>query len=106
MADLTELTDDSFNGFINENSLCVIDFWAPWCGPCMMLGPVIKELSGEYAGKVAFAKLNIDESKVKAGEFNVMSIPTILFVKDGEVVDTVIGALPKEKIKAKIDSLL
>ncbi|MFH1789222.1 MAG: thioredoxin [Candidatus Altiarchaeota archaeon] len=106
MSNLAELTDESFDDFVKGNSVCVIDFWAPWCGPCMMVGPLVDELAGEYAGKVAFGKLNIDDNKAKAGEFSVMSIPTILFVKDGDVVDKIIGALPKDKIKARIESLL
>lgn len=106
MENVVDLTDDSFDEFTSSNGVCVVDFWAAWCGPCMMLAPIIGELAKEYAGKAAFGKLNIDENKGKADVHSVMSIPTLIFFKGGEKVDTVVGALPKDKIKAKIDSLL
>jgi len=106
MSEVTELSDDSFDGFLKGNSLCVVDFWAPWCGPCRMVGPVLEQLATEYKERIAFGKLNIDENPGKAEEYGVMSIPTIILVKDGNVVDKIIGSLPKEKIKQKLEGLL
>jgi len=106
MSEVTELSDDSFDEFLKENSLCVVDFWAPWCGPCRMVGPVLDQLAGEYKGEITFGKLNIDENPGKAEDYGVMSIPTIILVKDGKVVDRVVGALPKERIKERLVRLL
>jgi thioredoxin 1 len=104
--DAVNLTDETFDDFMAENPVCVVDFWAPWCGPCKMVAPAIDELAKEYKGKIAFGKLNIDENNKKAGEYGVMSIPTLILVKDGKIVDKIIGALPKQRIKDRIDSLL
>jgi thioredoxin 1 len=106
VGEVTELSDDSFDGFLKENPLCVVDFWAPWCGPCRMVGPVLDQLAKEYGGRIAFGKLNIDENDEKASEYGVMSIPTIILVKDGDVTDKIVGALPKDRIKQKLERLL
>ena len=105
MANVTELSDDSFKAFIAENQVAVIDLWAPWCGPCKMIAPIVEELAGEMED-VAFAKLNIDEAKATAQEFGVMSIPTLLVLKEGQEVGRIVGALPKERIKQQIKASL
>jgi thioredoxin 1 len=79
-----------------------VDCWAPWCGPCRMLSPLIDELASDYKGKVVFGKLNTDNNRGIAGKFGIMSIPTLLFVKNGKLIDTVIGVVPKEIIESKL----
>ena len=96
------LTEDNFEDFVKKNSLVVIDCWAPWCGPCRMVGPVIDELAKEYQGKILFGKLNTDENQNIAMKFNIMSIPTFLIFKNGELVDRPIGAMPKPAIEEAI----
>ncbi len=83
--------------------LSIVDFWAPWCGPCKMLGPVFEAVSNEYP-EVTFAKVNVDEAQDLAVEFNVMSIPTLVLIRDGEIVDQQMGALSKDQLKDFIDS--
>ncbi|GEN57348.1 thioredoxin [Halolactibacillus alkaliphilus] len=97
-----KVTDQSFKDQ-TAKGLVVVDFWAPWCGPCKMIGPVLEELSDEMADKVTIAKLNVDENQQTAGQYGVMSIPTLLFFKDGEVVDQVVGFQPKEALEARIN---
>lgn len=84
----------------------VVDFYADWCGPCKMMSPIIDELSTAYEGKVKIGKVNTDENRTVASKYNIMSIPTILFIKNGEVVDTVVGALPKAVLEEKINKLI
>lgn len=84
----------------------VIDFWAPWCGPCHMISPVIEELDNDYGGAISFCKINTDESADIASRYNVMSIPTLLLIKDGEVKETVVGVAPKATLKKKFDEYL
>ena len=100
MSKPTEATDDTFEKIVKGNPLLVVDCWAPWCGPCKMLSPVIDQLAAEYAGKAAFAKLNIDENPRTASEFGVMSIPTVLIMKNGKLVDQVVGAATKQQMTA------
>lgn len=83
----------------------MVDFYADWCGPCRMVAPIVEELAGEYAGKVKIGKINVDENPNTAKQYNVMSIPTILFIKGGKVVDQVIGALPKASLQQKLNLL-
>ena len=83
----------------------IVDFYADWCGPCRMVAPIVEELAGEYAGKVKIGKINVDENPNTAKQYNVMSIPTILFIKGGKVVDQVIGALPKASLQQKLNRL-
>lgn len=84
----------------------VVDFWAPWCGPCQMISPIIEEMAVKYEGKVVISKCNVDENSVIPMKYRVMNIPTILFFKNGEVVDKVVGAVPKKDLDNKIASLL
>ncbi len=101
------LTSDTWEQeVLKSNGLVVVDFWAAWCGPCRMVAPTIEELAKEYAGRVKIGKLNTDENADIASKYKIMGIPTIMFFKDGEKVDQIVGAVPKQQIKAKIDSLL
>ena len=84
----------------------VVDFWAPWCGPCLMVSPIIDELAVKYEGKVTISKCNVDENSAIPSKYRVMNIPTIIFFKNGEVVDRVVGALPKRELDNKIASLI
>jgi thioredoxin 1 len=94
------LTDNNFSATVTANELLVVDFWAPWCGPCRMVGPIIEQLANEYAGKAAFGKMNVDENQVVASNYGIMSIPTIVVFHRGQAVETVIGAYPKQHIEA------
>lgn len=91
---------------LKSSGVVVVDFWAVWCGPCRMVAPTIEELAKEYAGKIKVGKLNTDENSDIASKYKIMGIPTIMFFKDGKKVDQIVGAVPKQQIKAKIDSLL
>ena len=95
------LTDSNFNSEIAKHKLIVVDFWAPWCGPCRMVGPLVEELAAEYAGKVAFGKLNVDENTMVPSRFGVRGIPTLIVFKDGQIVDTSVGACSKSHIESK-----
>lgn len=101
-----EITDASYEEFIGKYPVAVIDCWAPWCGPCRMLGPIIDELAGEYKGRVAFGKMNTDENRTVPQQHGIMSIPTMLFFADGILVETEVGVKPKEQLKQMLDSLL
>ena len=101
-----EITNENFTELLEKYPLLLVDCWASWCMPCKMIEPVIEELAKEYAGKIVFGKINVDEQRELATRFNIMSIPTLLFFKDGQVADTLIGALPKEQIEEKIKSQL
>ncbi len=96
------LTDSNFNEMVVKYPLLVVDFWAPWCGPCRMVSPVIEQLATELAGKVVFGKLNVDENPKVAGTFGIQSIPTISIFKNGKPVDGFVGAVPKTQIQARI----
>ncbi|MFA5353332.1 MAG: thioredoxin [Thermodesulfovibrionales bacterium] len=91
---------------LQSNGLVMVDFWAVWCGPCRMVAPTVEELAKEYAGKVTIGKLNTDENPDVASKYKIMGIPTIMFFKNGEKVDQVVGAVPKPQLKAKLDALL
>lgn len=106
MADLV-ITDSDFKTQVLENSgLVIVDFWAPWCGPCKVLGPVIEELATEYAGKVKIGKMNVDENSQTPGQYGIMSIPSVLFFKNGQPVKSMVGAQSKESYKQEIEQLL
>ena len=100
------VSDSEFNEFIGKYPYVIVDCWAPWCGPCRMLGPVIDELAGDYKGKIVFGKLNTDENQATAMTHGIMSIPTLLFFKDGQLVDKTMGAMPKDALEPKIQSHL
>ena len=97
-----EVNEKNFREMVDKYPLVVIDCWAAWCGPCRMVSPVIDELAEEYAGEVVFGKLNVDENPELAKRFNIMGIPTILFIKNGQEADRLIGAAPKLLIENKL----
>lgn len=97
-----EVTDQNFTNETAEG-LVLVDFWAPWCGPCKMIAPVLEELDGEVGDKVKIVKLNVDDNQETAGKYGVMSIPTLLLMKDGNVVDQVVGFQPKEALSQLVD---
>ncbi|MBW1678755.1 MAG: thioredoxin [Deltaproteobacteria bacterium] len=102
-----EVIDQNFEEEVLKSELPVlIDFWAPWCGPCQMVSPVIEKLSEEYSGKLKFCKINVDVAQVTASKFGIMSIPTLMFFKNGQNVDQIVGTVPESGIKPKIDDLL
>lgn len=104
MSKYLELTSDNFNE--TESGVSLVDFWAPWCGPCKMLSPVIEELAEDFDGKAKICKVNTDEEAELSAKFGVRSIPTLIFFKDGQVVDTLIGAQSKQTISDKLNALL
>jgi thioredoxin 1 len=94
------------NEVLKAQGLVIIDFWAAWCGPCRIISPTVEELAKEYSGKVKVAKLNTDENSEIASRYKIMGIPTIMFFKDGVKLDQIVGVVPKQHLKAKIDSYL
>ena len=107
MAQTIAVTEDSFEETVLKNTLPVmVDFWAEWCPPCKMIGPILEEIAGEYDGTAVVSKVNVDENPSLAQKYGVRSIPTILFFKDGEIKDQVVGALPKDQFKARLDKLV
>ena len=106
MGKYVELTSANFDEAIKNNDVVMVDFWAPWCGPCRMIAPVIEELAEEYEGKAVIAKVNTDEEQDIAVNYGIRSIPTILFFKNGELVDQMVGAASKDAFAEKLNSLL
>ena len=102
-----QLTDTSFDSeVVKSETPVLVDFWAPWCGPCRMLSPVVDELSKEYNGKIKVGKLNTDDNTQVANRYRISAIPTLLFFKSGKVVDQLVGVHPKPEIKKRLDALL
>jgi len=96
----------AFNEFVGKYPVVAVDCWAEWCGPCRIISPIIKELSQEMKGQIAFGKLNTDENQAIAQSFNIYAIPTLLIFKDGQMIDQIVGAYPKEQLKARLDTYL
>lgn len=101
-----QITDATINEVLQTDKLVVIDFWAEWCGPCKMVGPIIEQISEEYKDKVVVGKLDVDNNDDTTSRYGIRNIPTVLFIKNGEVVDKVVGAGPKNMFTDKIEKLL
>jgi len=107
MAEPLKVDDTSFKSVVIEAKVPIlVDFWAPWCAPCRSIAPVVDELAGEYAGRVGFAKVNVDENPKVATDYGVRSIPTLLIFKDGKPVAQIVGMRPKAELKKQLDSVL
>jgi thioredoxin 1 len=106
MGKTIELTDSNFEQTINTDKPVLVDFWAEWCGPCKMIGPVVEELAHDYEGKAVVAKLNVDENPMTAAKFGIRSIPTLLVFKGGQIVDKQVGAVPKSVLNQKLAAQL
>ena len=107
MSDVREVTDATWDSDVLKSDLPVlVDFWAPWCGPCRMVAPIVQELSEEYAGKVSFMKMNTDENPMVPSKFGIRSIPSLLIFQKGELRGTVVGFRPKSDLKKRIDEAL
>ncbi|MBX2917356.1 MAG: thioredoxin [Cyclobacteriaceae bacterium] len=104
MGKTLELTDSNFDQVINSEKPVLVDFWAEWCGPCKMIGPVVEELAGDYEGKAVVAKINVDENPQVTARFGVRNIPTLLVFKNGQVVDKQVGAVPKSVLSQKLQA--
>jgi len=106
-AEVVEINDGNFEDeVLKSSSPVVVDFWAPWCGPCRMIAPITEKLAKEYAGQVKFCKLNVDENRLAAQKYMVMSIPLLLFFKGGKVIEQITGAVPESDLRSKVESLL
>jgi thioredoxin 1 len=104
MGKTIELTDANFDQVVNSEKPVLVDFWAEWCGPCKMIGPLVEELAGDYDGKAVVAKLNVDENPQTTAKFGVRSIPTLLVFKKGQIVDKQVGAVPKSVLAQKLEA--
>ena len=100
------ITDSTFDGLLAEGKPMVVDFWATWCGPCKKIGPYIEELAEQYADRAIIGKVDVDENDQLAIRFGIRNIPTVLFLRNGEIVDKQIGAAPKAALEAKLQSIL
>ena len=104
---IIQVSDNEFDNTVIKNTLpCLVDFWAPWCGPCKAIGPVINELAEEFAGKIIITKMNVDDNPVTPGKFGLRAIPTLILFKNGEVVDKVTGAVGKSQLVDLINKAL
>ncbi|MFL6331370.1 MAG: thioredoxin, partial [Nitrososphaeraceae archaeon] len=98
--------DSNFGSEVAKYPIMLVDFWAPWCGPCRMVSPIIEQLAKEYSGKIAFGKVNVDDNQRIAASFGIQSIPTLMLFKDGKAVDIIVGAMPKAQIEMKLKQQL
>jgi len=101
-----EVSDATFKDVIQNNPIVVVDCWAPWCAPCHMVAPVIEEMARDYAGRILFGKLNVDENREVAMQYQIMGIPTLLVFKNGKLADRIIGAMPRQVLEPKITRYL
>lgn len=106
MGNAIEITDGNFEEILNTDQIVLVDFWAEWCGPCKMIGPSVAELATEYAGRAVVGKIDVDANPNTSVQFGVRNIPTLLFFRNGEVVDKVVGAVPKATLANKLNALI
>lgn len=106
MAGINQITPENFDSIVNDSLPVLVDFWAPWCGPCRSLSPIVDEVADELAGKLAVVKCNVDDNQDLAMKYGVMSIPTLIVFKNGEEIDRSVGALPKARLQALLEKHL
>jgi thioredoxin 1 len=106
MAKAIEITDANFEEVLKSDKPVLVDFWAEWCGPCKMIGPIVEELAGDYEGKAVIGKVDVDANPAVASALGIRSIPTLMFFKNGELVDKQVGAVPKVVLAQKLDAQL
>ncbi|MGB3179800.1 MAG: thioredoxin [Cyclobacteriaceae bacterium] len=104
MSKAIEITDTNFDDIINSDKPVLVDFWAEWCGPCKMIGPLVEEIAGDYEGKAVVGKVDVDANPQVSAKFGIRSIPTLLFFRNGEIVDKQVGAVPKNVLAQKLDA--
>jgi len=102
----TPVTDSNFSEMVDKHSLALVDCWAPWCGPCVVIAPMVEELAKEYAEKTFFGKLNVDENPRTAERFRIFGIPTLLIIRNGKEIDRIVGLVPKDQIEARLKKYL